>query len=108
MSQGLRFAAHRRSDPHFAAFQVSCTSYSMRSARLLACREPSHLPWHAQCFSRCIHAGGRLELAMDSRASLLIVDDERGPTESRRMGFKSEFEVYTAPGGHEALEILQA
>jgi signal transduction histidine kinase len=45
---------------------------------------------------------------MDSRASLLIVDDERGPTESLRMVFKSEFEVYTAPGGHEALEILQA
>ena len=44
---------------------------------------------------------------MDSRASLLIVDDERGPTESLRMVFKSEFEVYTAPGGQEALEILQ-
>lgn len=43
---------------------------------------------------------------MDSRASLLIVDDERGPTESLRMVFKSDFEVYTAPGGHEALEIL--
>jgi signal transduction histidine kinase len=46
--------------------------------------------------------------AMDSRASLLIVDDERGPTESLRMVFKSEYEVYTAPGGQEALEILQA
>lgn len=45
---------------------------------------------------------------MDNRASLLIVDDERGPTESLRMVFKSEFDVYTAPGGHEALEIVQA
>jgi hypothetical protein len=44
---------------------------------------------------------------MDSRASLLIVDDERGPTESLRLVFKSEFEVYPAPGGHEALEILR-
>lgn len=43
---------------------------------------------------------------MESRASLLIVDDERGPTESLRMVFKSEFEVYTAPGGDEALKIL--
>ena len=34
---------------------------------------------------------------MDSRASLLIVDDERGPTESLRMVFKSEYEVFTAP-----------
>jgi signal transduction histidine kinase len=42
------------------------------------------------------------------RASLLIVDDERGPTESLRMVFKSEYEVYTAPGGQEALEILHA
>jgi signal transduction histidine kinase len=43
---------------------------------------------------------------MENRASLLIVDDERGPTESLRMVFKSEFDVYTAPGGQEALEIL--
>lgn len=43
---------------------------------------------------------------MESRASLLIVDDERGPTESLRMVFKSDYEVYTAPGGQEALEIL--
>lgn len=44
---------------------------------------------------------------MDSRASLLIVDDERGPTESLRMVFKSQYDVYTAPGGQEALAILQ-
>lgn len=43
---------------------------------------------------------------MENRASLLIVDDERGPTESLRMVFKSDFEVYTAPGGKEALDIL--
>jgi signal transduction histidine kinase len=43
---------------------------------------------------------------MDDRASLLIVDDERGPTESLRMIFKPEYEVFTAPGGKEALEIL--
>lgn len=47
-------------------------------------------------------------MGMDSRASLLIVDDERGPTESLRMVFKSEYEVFTAPGGQEALEILHA
>ncbi|MEO8604199.1 MAG: response regulator, partial [bacterium] len=45
---------------------------------------------------------------MDNRASLLIVDDERGPTESLRMVFKSEYDVFTAPGGQEALEILHA
>jgi len=43
---------------------------------------------------------------MDDRASLLIVDDERGPTESLRMIFKPEYDVFTAPGGKEALEIL--
>lgn len=45
---------------------------------------------------------------MDDRASLLIVDDERGPTESLRMIFKPEYEVYTAPGGEQALEILHS
>ncbi len=44
---------------------------------------------------------------MDERASLLIVDDERGPTESLRMVFKSQYDVFTAPGGQEALAILQ-
>ena len=43
---------------------------------------------------------------MEDRACLLIVDDERGPTESLRMIFKPEYEVFTAPGGKEALEIL--
>jgi signal transduction histidine kinase len=45
---------------------------------------------------------------MEDRASLLIVDDERGPTESLRMVFKSEYDVYTAPSGNEALEILHS
>jgi two-component system, sensor histidine kinase and response regulator len=43
---------------------------------------------------------------MEDRASLLIIDDERGPTESLRMIFKPEFNVFTASGGEEALEIL--
>ncbi len=43
---------------------------------------------------------------MEDRASLLIVDDERGPTESLRMVFKSQYDVFTAPGGREALDIL--
>ena len=47
------------------------------------------------------------QMMMEDRASLLIVDDERGPTESLRMVFKSEYDVFTAPSGNEALEILQ-
>jgi signal transduction histidine kinase len=47
-------------------------------------------------------------MMMEDRASLLIVDDERGPTESLRMVFKSEYDVYTAPGGEEALAILRS
>jgi signal transduction histidine kinase len=45
---------------------------------------------------------------MEDRASLLIVDDERGPTESLRMVFKSDYDVFTAPSGTEALEIVHA
>jgi signal transduction histidine kinase len=45
---------------------------------------------------------------MDDRASLLIVDDERGPAESLRMVFKSDYDVFTAPSGSEALQILHA
>jgi len=44
---------------------------------------------------------------VDERASLLIVDDERGPAESLRMVFKSSYDVYTAPGGEEALAVLR-
>ena len=45
---------------------------------------------------------------MEERASLLIVDDERGPAESLRMIFKPSYNVYVANGGPEALEILQS
>jgi len=44
---------------------------------------------------------------MEERASLLIVDDERGPAESLRMIFKPSYNVFTASGGPQALEILQ-
>lgn len=44
---------------------------------------------------------------MDERASLLIVDDERGPAESLRMIFKPSYNVFTANGGQQAMEILQ-
>jgi signal transduction histidine kinase len=43
----------------------------------------------------------------EPRASLLIIDDERGPAESLRMVFKEQYEVFTAPGGKEALEVLR-
>jgi len=43
----------------------------------------------------------------DDRASLLIIDDDRGPAESLRMVFKDHYEVFTAPGGREALEVLR-
>ena len=45
-------------------------------------------------------------MLIEDRASLLIVDDERGPAESLRMVFKSQYDVFTAPSGSEALEIL--
>ena len=46
---------------------------------------------------------------IDDRASLLIVDDERGPTESLRMIFKPQYEVFTAPGGQtRPCEILHS
>ncbi|MBI3785792.1 MAG: hybrid sensor histidine kinase/response regulator, partial [Deltaproteobacteria bacterium] len=45
---------------------------------------------------------------MDQRASLLIVDDERGPAESLRMIFKPSYNVLTASGGAQALEIIQS
>lgn len=45
---------------------------------------------------------------MEDRASLLIVDDERGPAESLRMIFKPSYNVFTASGGQQALDILHA
>jgi signal transduction histidine kinase len=44
---------------------------------------------------------------MEECASLLIVDDERGPTESLRMIFKPSYKVFTAARAEQALEILQ-
>jgi signal transduction histidine kinase len=45
---------------------------------------------------------------VDERASLLIVDDERGPAESLRMIFKPSYNVFTASGGQQALEIVHS
>ncbi len=48
------------------------------------------------------------EAGMDhGKASLLIVDDERGPAESLRMIFKPSYNVYTASGGEQALDIIR-
>lgn len=44
---------------------------------------------------------------MDDCASLLIIDDERGPTESLRMIFKSSYNVFTAARAEQALDILR-
>jgi response regulator RpfG family c-di-GMP phosphodiesterase len=41
-----------------------------------------------------------------SRATVLVVDDERGPRESLRMILSPSYEVAIASGGAEALEIL--
>jgi len=60
--------------------------------------------WHARCFVRSVV---NPSIAIDPRASLLIIDDERGPAESLRMVFKEQYEVFTAPGGKEALEVLR-
>ena len=45
---------------------------------------------------------------MEESASLLIIDDERGPTESLRMIFKPSYKVFTAAGAEQALSILQS
>jgi signal transduction histidine kinase len=44
---------------------------------------------------------------MDECASLLIIDDERGPTESLRMIFKPSYKVFTAAKADQALDILR-
>ena len=46
-------------------------------------------------------------LKMRSRWSILIVDDELGVRESLRMLLKSHYDIHTAPGGAEALDILK-
>jgi signal transduction histidine kinase len=45
---------------------------------------------------------------MQERASLLVVDDERGPAESLRMIFKPSYNVFTASGGQQALDIVRS
>ncbi len=45
---------------------------------------------------------------MEDKASLLIVDDERGPAESLRMIFKPSYNVLMANGGQQALEIIHS
>src|SRR5574337_1059416 len=45
---------------------------------------------------------------VEERASLLIVDDERGPAESLRMIFKPAYNVFTASSGPQALDIIQS
>jgi signal transduction histidine kinase len=45
---------------------------------------------------------------MEERASLLIVDDERGPAESLRMIFKPSYNVFMANGGQQALDIVHS
>ena len=45
---------------------------------------------------------------MEERASLLIVDDERGPAESLRMIFKPSYNVFMASGGQQALDIVHS
>jgi signal transduction histidine kinase len=42
------------------------------------------------------------------RATLLIVDDERGPAESLRMIFKPSYNVFTASSGPQALDIVRS
>lgn len=42
-----------------------------------------------------------------SQATILVVDDELGPRESLRMILKPSYEVITAEGGAQALEIVQ-
>jgi signal transduction histidine kinase len=44
----------------------------------------------------------------EERASLLIVDDERGPAESLRMIFKPAYNVFTANSGPQALDIIHS
>jgi signal transduction histidine kinase len=44
----------------------------------------------------------------EERPSLLIVDDEKGPAESLRIIFKPTYNVYTATGGAQALDIVRS
>ena len=42
-----------------------------------------------------------------NKESVLIVDDEAGPRESLRMILDTRYEVHTASGGQEALDLIQ-
>jgi DNA-binding NtrC family response regulator len=44
---------------------------------------------------------------MPSKETVLVVDDEAGPRESLRMILKPLYEVHTASGGQEALDLIQ-
>lgn len=46
------------------------------------------------------------ELDMNSRGSILIVDDEAGPRESLRMILKPIYDIHTAEDGQEAINFL--
>ncbi len=46
------------------------------------------------------------KLDMNSKGSVLIVDDESGPRESLRMILKSTYDVHTAENGQEALNFI--
>lgn len=54
------------------------------------------------------HARQRGDICMEDRASLLIVDDERGPAESLRMIFKPSYNVFMANGGQQALDVIHS
>ena len=49
-----------------------------------------------------------MHLGAEERASLLIVDDEKGPAESLRMIFKPAYNVFVANGGQQALDIARS
>jgi putative nucleotidyltransferase with HDIG domain len=48
-----------------------------------------------------------VEAPMESRQSILIVDDEAGPREALNMILKPFYGVYNAENGHQALEMLR-
>ena len=70
---------------------------------MLATTESPSFSWHVACSISIATLGER----MQEPVNLLIVDDERGPMESLRMIFKPFYNVFTAWGGPEALELLE-
>jgi DNA-binding NtrC family response regulator len=53
------------------------------------------------------HAVQKKENAMESKNTILIVDDESGPRESLKMILKPFYNIETAEDGPRALEIIQ-